>query len=261
MTKSDAEQIELEQLAVDAAVRNDPEGLRDALHNLGFVKKPSKLDAEHLMNHVMSIGGWYMEDREIEIDGDRVMKVIESTHDPRSGVLRPDATGIDPGRRVDGPPDGDRCAGRARPAAGEAQLAPDHARVGVRRPAGDRAGQGRNGSTSKRGIFQVPGSRRGKLGHEAHQSWLAVDQEKLARSFGLAGLVRFPLIGSLIALLITIVLIGPGLYLLGRKQRSRAILAAVGIYLAAFATFYFAVGLAHSADRQMPGETATLATA
>ena len=85
MTKKlDREQIELDQRAVDAAVRNDPDGLREALHDLGFVKKPSKLDAEHLMNHVMSIGGWYMEDREIEIDGDRVMKVIESTHDPRS---------------------------------------------------------------------------------------------------------------------------------------------------------------------------------
>lgn len=85
MTKKlDAEQIELDQRAVDAAVRNDPDGLRDALHDLGFVKKPSKLDAEHLMDHVKSIGGWYMEDREIEIDGNRVMKVIESTHDPRS---------------------------------------------------------------------------------------------------------------------------------------------------------------------------------
>jgi len=85
MTKKlDQEQIELEQRAVDAAVRNDPDGLRDALHDLGFVKNPSKLDAEHLMNHVKAIGGWYMEDREIEIDGDRVMKVIESTHDPRS---------------------------------------------------------------------------------------------------------------------------------------------------------------------------------
>ena len=85
MTKKlDKEQIELDQRAVDAAVRNDPDGLRDALHDLGFIKKPSKLDAEHLMNHVKAIGGWYMEDREIEIDGDRVMKVIESTHDPRS---------------------------------------------------------------------------------------------------------------------------------------------------------------------------------
>lgn len=85
MTKKlDKEQIELEQLAVDAAVRNDPEGLRDALHDLGFVKKPSKLDAEQLMNHVKEIGGWYMEDREIKIDANRVMKVIEVTHDPRS---------------------------------------------------------------------------------------------------------------------------------------------------------------------------------
>ncbi len=85
MTKKlDREQIELEQRAVDAAARNDPEGLRDALHDLGFVKKPSKLDAERLMNHVRSIGGWYMEDREVEIDSRRVMKMIESTHDPRS---------------------------------------------------------------------------------------------------------------------------------------------------------------------------------
>lgn len=85
MTKKlDKEQIELDQRAVDAAVRNDPDGLRAALHDLGFVKKPSKLDAERLMDHVKSIGGWYMEDREIEIDADRVMKVIESTHDPRS---------------------------------------------------------------------------------------------------------------------------------------------------------------------------------
>ncbi|MGK2955292.1 MAG: ABC1 kinase family protein [Solirubrobacterales bacterium] len=85
MTKKlDREQIELEQRAVDAAVRDDPEGLRDALHELGFIKKPSKLDAEHLMNHVKAIGGWYMEDDEIEINPTLVMKMIEVTHDPRS---------------------------------------------------------------------------------------------------------------------------------------------------------------------------------
>jgi predicted unusual protein kinase regulating ubiquinone biosynthesis (AarF/ABC1/UbiB family) len=85
MTKKlDREQIELEQRAVDAAARDDAEGLRDALHDLGFIKKPSKLDAVHLMNHVKSIGGWYMEDREIEIDPPLVMRMIESTHDPRS---------------------------------------------------------------------------------------------------------------------------------------------------------------------------------
>ena len=54
MTKRlDAEQIELEQRAIDAAARRDPEALRQALHDLGFVKNPSKLDAERLMEHVM----------------------------------------------------------------------------------------------------------------------------------------------------------------------------------------------------------------
>ena len=85
MTKKlDLEQIELEQLAVDAAVRKDPEGLRQALHDLGFVKNPSKLDAERLMSHVMLIGGWYLEDGEYEVSARRVAKIIESTSDPRS---------------------------------------------------------------------------------------------------------------------------------------------------------------------------------
>ena len=41
MTKRlDREQIVLEQRAVDAAVRKDPESLREALHELGFVRTP-----------------------------------------------------------------------------------------------------------------------------------------------------------------------------------------------------------------------------
>jgi hypothetical protein len=85
MTKKlDVEQIQLEQRAVDAAVRQDPEALREALHDLGFVKNPSKLDAERLMDHVMLVGGWYMEDREYEVSSRRVMKIIESASDPRS---------------------------------------------------------------------------------------------------------------------------------------------------------------------------------
>ena len=85
MTKKlDIEQIELEQRAVDAAVRKDPEALRVALHDLGFVKNPTKLDAERLMDHVMLVGGWYLEDKEYEVSARRVMKIIESTSDPRS---------------------------------------------------------------------------------------------------------------------------------------------------------------------------------
>jgi predicted unusual protein kinase regulating ubiquinone biosynthesis (AarF/ABC1/UbiB family) len=85
MTKKlDPEQIELEQAAIDAAVRKDPEALMKSLNDLGFVKNPKKVDAERLMDHVMLVGGWYMEDREYEVSARRVMKVIESTSDPRS---------------------------------------------------------------------------------------------------------------------------------------------------------------------------------
>ena len=85
MTKKlDHEQIVLEQRAIDAAFHDDPEAFRNALHELGFVKNPSKLDAERLLEHTMSVGGWYIEDREIEISARRVMKIIESTNDPRS---------------------------------------------------------------------------------------------------------------------------------------------------------------------------------
>src|ERR687898_1401718 len=78
MTKKlDREQIELEQRAVDAAVRKDPEALRRALHDLGFVKNPTKLDAERLMDHVMLVGGWYLEDKEYEVSARRVLEIIQ----------------------------------------------------------------------------------------------------------------------------------------------------------------------------------------
>jgi predicted unusual protein kinase regulating ubiquinone biosynthesis (AarF/ABC1/UbiB family) len=85
MTKKlDPDQIELEQRVVDAASRRDPDALREALADLGFLKNPSKFDAERLMEHVMAVGGWYLEDRAYQVSPRRVMKVIESTSDPRS---------------------------------------------------------------------------------------------------------------------------------------------------------------------------------
>src|SRR6185369_11911194 len=58
------QQIQLEERAFDAVSRDDPEGLREALHDLGFVADPSRIDAERLMEHVKMVGGWYMEDGE-----------------------------------------------------------------------------------------------------------------------------------------------------------------------------------------------------
>src|SRR2546423_10596423 len=85
MTKQlDTEQIELEIAAVEATLDQDPERLRVALGELGFLNNPKKVDAEELMNHVKTVGGWYMEDAEVTIDSQRVMRAIAAVSDPRS---------------------------------------------------------------------------------------------------------------------------------------------------------------------------------
>jgi predicted unusual protein kinase regulating ubiquinone biosynthesis (AarF/ABC1/UbiB family) len=86
MTKQlDKAQIELEIAALEAAFEDDPERLRKALGNLGFLHKPDRVDAERLMKHVRVIGGWYMEDREVTIDSELVMNAIAAVTDPRAG--------------------------------------------------------------------------------------------------------------------------------------------------------------------------------
>jgi len=39
------------------------------------------------MEHVRTVGGWYMEDREVTVDSNRVMKAIAAVSDPRSGFF------------------------------------------------------------------------------------------------------------------------------------------------------------------------------
>jgi predicted unusual protein kinase regulating ubiquinone biosynthesis (AarF/ABC1/UbiB family) len=85
MTKRlSAAQIMLEQRAVDAASRDDADALLDALNDIGFLANPKRIDAERLMEHVKLVGGWYLEDAELQITPKRVMKMIEVTSDPRS---------------------------------------------------------------------------------------------------------------------------------------------------------------------------------
>jgi predicted unusual protein kinase regulating ubiquinone biosynthesis (AarF/ABC1/UbiB family) len=89
MTKHlDKDQIELEITALDAIFGGDPERLRVALHDLGFLNNPKKVDAEQLMEHVKTVGGWYMEDREVTVDSRRVMDAIAAVSDPRSEFYR-----------------------------------------------------------------------------------------------------------------------------------------------------------------------------
>ena len=85
MTKQlDKEQIELEITALEAVFDEDPERLRIALHDLGFLNNPKKIDAEKLMEHVKTVGGWYMQDTDVRISPRYVMKVITAISDPRS---------------------------------------------------------------------------------------------------------------------------------------------------------------------------------
>jgi predicted unusual protein kinase regulating ubiquinone biosynthesis (AarF/ABC1/UbiB family) len=85
MTKQlDRDQVDLEIAAVDAASARDPERLRVALHDLGFLNNPKKIDAERLMSHVLTIGGWYLDDSEVTIDSRRVMDAMTAASDPRS---------------------------------------------------------------------------------------------------------------------------------------------------------------------------------
>ncbi|HEX2097145.1 MAG TPA: DUF6159 family protein [Solirubrobacterales bacterium] len=74
------------------------------------------------------------------------------------------------------------------------------------------------------------------------------------------GLSAFPIVGGLLALLATVAVAGPGLYLLDTEsQVPGAILVALGLYLASLVSTYFAVGLAAAADRAFRGEEVSLA--
>ena len=85
MTKRlSGDQIQLEQRAVDAASRDNADALLEALDDIGFITNPQRIDAERLMDHVKLVGGWYLEDAELQITPKRVMKMIEVTSDPRS---------------------------------------------------------------------------------------------------------------------------------------------------------------------------------
>ena len=93
----------------DQARRGAPDGPRDAGRRL-----------VHRGRHLPGLGAAGDEDHRVRLR-------------PALGVLPGDEAREHPRRRAHGPPDGDRRDRCARPAARRAQLAPDHARVGLRR--------------------------------------------------------------------------------------------------------------------------------
>ena len=72
-------------------------------------------------------------------------------------------------------------------------------------------------------------------------------------------LIRFPLYGGVLATLVTLVVVGPGLFFLEENMLGIGVpLAVLGVYAATFIGFYFSVGLAASADRIFHGEDASV---
>lgn len=83
--------------------------------------------------------------------------------------------------------------------------------------------------------------------HLTRKSWEVFRQDP--------GLVKFAIASGVLSLLVVAVVIGPGLYLIDQEsQVLGGVIVAVGAFLAAYISIYFAIGLAHSADRQMAGE-------
>ena len=73
------------------------------------------------------------------------------------------------------------------------------------------------------------------------------------------GLLRFPLYGAAASILATLVVVGPGLYLIDSSSTGPGVvLLAVGLYLLTLVGLYFSVGLAAAADMTFRGREASV---
>jgi hypothetical protein len=73
------------------------------------------------------------------------------------------------------------------------------------------------------------------------------------------GLLRFPLYGAAASILATLIVVGPGLYLIDASNTGAGVvLLAVGLYLLVLVGLYFSVGLAAAADLTFRGRDATV---
>ena len=158
MTKKlDREQIELEQRAIDAAIPQGPRGAAAGARRPRVRQEPVEArrgaphgprDAGRRLVHggprLPGLGAAGDEDHRVDLR-------------PPLGVLRPDAAREPARRGADGQADGDRRRRGARAARREAQLAPDHARVGLRDAPETELGEQEWEYFETRGIKRVPG--------------------------------------------------------------------------------------------------------
>ena len=138
------EQVEAELAVMRAGIDRDPERLHAALAAMGFFDPTDELiAAEAVQEHFEAAAGWYAFDREFTVDREYVRQVMIDVSAPALALLGADAPPDDPAPDDVRAPHGGPHARGAGPARGDRELAPDRARVAVRRPAGHAAGRGR----------------------------------------------------------------------------------------------------------------------
>ena len=138
--RMDAEPVELELAAQRAVVEGDAPALHRLLAESGFLPEPERVDPEHLLAFIDAAIWWYTTDETVELTPEIATQVMIESSDPRSSHfremrhqdMRPEHLF---GRRMEMLTLAVLSQLRA-----QRQLAPDRARVDVRRRAGHRAG-------------------------------------------------------------------------------------------------------------------------
>jgi predicted unusual protein kinase regulating ubiquinone biosynthesis (AarF/ABC1/UbiB family) len=78
-------QIEQEMTVIRAGLEGDAEGVRANFAARGFFdESDDRIAADHLLEHLFAVAGWYLEDRERRIEPDYVEQVLFDFGDPRS---------------------------------------------------------------------------------------------------------------------------------------------------------------------------------
>ena len=132
--RPDVAEYELQSQRLGIERRGDE--LIDHLHRGGLIRDPARYTPEGALQQFDDFTWWYTRDEEIELTPEIATARDDRDVRPALVLLRADA----PRDAAAGPParpaPGDARARRPRPAAQQGQLAPDRARVDLRRPAG-----------------------------------------------------------------------------------------------------------------------------
>src|ERR1019366_8683269 len=120
------------------------DALIEHLHAGGFLANPDRSTPEQILRQFEDVTWGYTRDAEVELTPEIATQIVIDMSDPRSrhyAAMRHENLPADHlfGRRPVGPPHRDPHPRRDEPAARQRQLAPDRARVDLRRSAGDRA--------------------------------------------------------------------------------------------------------------------------